>query len=227
MAAENFRMKQQTGGLYAQSPAVFATQVILVVGACGLLAWLPSILTRAETTITTYSAPKEIIVSRPDQQSSSGEPAHLWGAIVPLKADVWFFKLTGPVEEVKALDTSLRDFLRTINWESGEPDWTLPEGWQQKPGNEFRFATIVLPSEQQPLELAVSKLGRSDEDWNDQLLANLNRWLGQLSLPPINKDEIAASTESLEVSGVTATIVSVTGVKKPETMGRGPFSGGR
>lgn len=204
------------------SPAVLAVQLVLVVGVCGMLAWLPYLFTREETAITQYPAPKETFAKVPAKLPSVGEPARLWGAIVPLTSDVWFFKLTGPVEAVKALESDLSQFLQTVRFGKDEPTWTLPDGWQQKPGNEFRFATLIIPAGEKPLELAVSKLGRGGP-WDAQLLVNVNRWREQLTLPPLKPEELTEATETLDVDGVTATIVNAVGIKKPDTMGRGPF----
>lgn len=218
---EWFQMSKPVARSATMSYAVLTTQIVLVGGVCGLLSWLPYLMTGEETEITQYPAPKEAFPQLPSRLPSAGEPARLWGAIVPWKADVWFFKLTGPIDDVQALDGALRKFLISVDLRTGEPAWTLPDGWQQKPGNEFRFATLVVPAGEKPLELAVSKLGRNGP-WNDQLLVNVNRWYEQMSLPPLASDQLAA-LESVDVDGATATVVNVDGLKKPETRGRGPF----
>lgn len=205
------------------SPVVLAAQIALVVGVCGLLSWLPYLITGEETAITKYAAPKETFAKIPPKLPSAGDPARLWGAIVPQKSDVWFFKLTGPIETVKELESPLRDFLPTVHFSNGTPAWTLPEGWRQMPGNEFRFATLVIPSDEKPLELAVSKLPRGGS-WEAQLLDNVNRWREQMTLPPLKPEEVTDATEQLDVNGATATVVNVAGIKKPDTMGRGPFA---
>ena len=84
----------------------------------------------------------------------------------------------------------------------------------------------MIPTDNKPLELAVSKLGRGGP-WDEQLLVNVNRWRDQLTLPPLKPEEITDATAALDVDGVTATVVNVAGIKKPDTMGRGPLSGGR
>ncbi|HAM71588.1 MAG TPA: hypothetical protein DCM86_08100 [Verrucomicrobiales bacterium] len=43
------------------------------------------------------------------------------------------------------------------------------------------------------------------------LPANVNRWRGQVGLPPIQAGEIAAQTTTVDLSGIQGTVVDVTG----------------
>ena len=45
-------------------------------------------------------------------------------------------------------------------------------------------------------------------------LANVNRWRGQLSLPPITDADLPADTKSVDVLGGQATVVDFTGTDK-------------
>jgi hypothetical protein len=203
--------------------SILAVRIALVAGVCVAIGVLPYLFTGETTQIISYTAPKEPARNAPPEPLPMGKPGRLWGAIVPLKSDLWFFKITGPSADVARREADLRDFVQTVSFPNGEPKWTLPADWTERPGNEFRFVTIVLPAEKAPLELTVSRLGRGDNPLDEQLLANVNRWRGQVSLPPITLEELASSTERLEVAGVEATIVSLDGVLKPNSMGRGPF----
>lgn len=205
------------------SPTVLATQLGLIVLACVVVVTLPYLFTKEETEIRAYSAPKEPPRKMSAEPPSKGEPARLWGAIVPLQNELWFFKLTGPVEEVGQLEPQLREFLQTVRFDKGDPKWTTPEGWTMRPGNEFRFATLLIPSSQKPLELAVSKLPRGDDPLAEQLLANVNRWRGQVTQPPLNSDELESAAETIQIDGRSSILVSLVGIAAPSSMGRGPF----
>jgi hypothetical protein len=181
---------------------------------CGLLAWLPYLHTGDETEIISYSAPKESVRPSLSESASQAGPVRLWGAIIPLPDDVWFFKLTGPPDAVAAHESEIRRCLESVRFVDGEPTWTLPSEWTQKPGNEFRFATLVIPSTGKPLELTVSKLGRGGGSWDEQLLANINRWRGQVSLPPLSIGELPHNTERVEINGQIATVIDVIGKPK-------------
>jgi hypothetical protein len=152
-----------------------------------------------------------------------GKPGRLWGAILPLKSELWFFKVTGPIEEVSQRDSELRRFLESVEFKNGEPVWSLPEGWKQESGFDFIFAVIHIPTDADPLELSVSHLVRADGPLSDQILANVNRWRGQMSLPAVKPDELSSTTERLTVAGAETTLVSLDGLIKPKTPGRGPF----
>ena len=207
------------------SMAVMIARIVLVVTVCGVIGALPYLSTRQETEIVSYRAPKEIPrPAAPPGKSEPGKPSRLWGVIVPVEADVWFFKLTGPVEDVAGQEPALRAFLSTVRFAGGEPQWMLPADWTRRPGDNFRYATLVIPSTSEPLELTVSKLSRGEGDFAEQLLSNVNRWRGQVSLPPLAAEELADATERLSLAGQPATLVNYVGVSRPGSMGRPPFA---
>jgi hypothetical protein len=203
---------------------VLTARIALVVGICAVTASLPYWRSGEETQIISYTAPKETPRKITAESPGKGEPARLWGAIVPLKSELWFFKLTGPVEAVTQQETALHAFLKTVRFEKNQPTWGLPAEWEQKPGNEFRYATLLIPSPEKPLELTVSRLPRGDEPLADQLLANINRWRGQVSQSPLKPEELASSVEEVEIGGVRASVVSLVGIAQANSMGRPPFA---
>ncbi len=147
-----------------------------------------------------------------DAAPPTGEPTdRTLAVIVPTTPQGWFFKLTGPEAAVAALEPAFNEFLKTVKFENGEPTWTLPEGWQQQPGNAFRFATIVIPGEAKPLELTVSGLPNSGGDNVAYVLQNVNRWRGQLQLPPIEADTLSSETKTIDVAGSPSTLVNLAG----------------
>ncbi|MEX2026828.1 MAG: hypothetical protein WEH44_05995, partial [Pirellulaceae bacterium] len=116
-------------------------------------------------------------------------------------------------------------FLRGVRFSAaGKPTWDLPTGWKERPGDQFRFATLELGDP--PLDLAISELPRSEDGPSDEeyILQNVDRWRGQLGLEPTTSDALAKESEQLTVGGFPATLVELTGMGSG-TMG-GPFSGG-
>ena len=214
--------------LASLSPWVVAARILLVATVCGVLAWLPYLHMGDDTEIVSYTAPKETARVLPAESPAKPEPERLWGAIIPVGEDVWFFKLTGPPEEVVELEPKLKEFLQGIHFDSGRPTWTVPDDWKELPGNGFRLATLAIPSGKKPLELAVSSLARrGDQTWDEQLLQNVNRWRGLVTQPGVSPDELPSTIEQLTVDGKPATLVAITGVKKPDAMGGPPFARGR
>jgi hypothetical protein len=150
-------------------------------------------------------------------------------AIVPTVPQGWFFKLTGPIDAVGAQETAFKEFLSGIKFADDKPHWTVPEGWQEKPASGLRYATLVIPAEgSPPLELTVMALPNSGENPVGYILDNVNRWRGQLRLPPITADQLGSETTTLDVGGTSSTVVNLAGHAAPNSMGPmgGPFSSG-
>jgi hypothetical protein len=80
------------------------------------------------------------------------------------------------------------------------PQWSVPAGWtkldQQKP---MRYATYVAGEGAAKVEIQVSVFPGDVGG----LHANVNRWRGQVGLPPITPDQLAANVTAFEVPGFT------------------------
>ena len=148
-------------------------------------------------------------------------------AIVPLAGHGWFFKLTGPKDAVSAKAEEFLAFLQSVHFPTAEkPEWKLPPGWQEQAGSGLRYATLLLGGEGKPLELAVTTLPKTGDD-GDYLLVNINRWRGQLSLAPIDKEQLPAESRQLALEGGTATVVNLVGIPVPGGMTPPMMSGAR
>ncbi len=159
-----------------------------------------------------------------------GEPARMFGAMVRVGDQTWFYKLTGPVDEVNELVPQLREYVVSMKYENGQPVLTKPEGWEQLPGNQFRYATMKIPAESGDLEMSISPLPSSEEEVL-AAVANINRWRGQLGLGEIKSTDIesAGDDPTLEISkatqdGRTIYFVNLVGEQQATGM-RPPFAG--
>lgn len=160
----------------------------------------------------------------------TGEPKdRTLGAIVPFGAQGWFFKLTGPKDLVAAQTETFNTLVKSVHFSAdGKPQWTLPDGWQARPGNDIRYATLVIPGESssdKPLEVSVTALPRSGDD-DLYVLVNINRWRGQLKLPDITAAQMAEQSTQIPLTGATATVVDLLGTAAPGGMGGAPFMSG-
>jgi len=90
----------------------------------------------------------------------------------------------------------------------------------------MRFATIRLGTAEKPLEMSVIMLPRNEDDETAYILANINRWRGQLQLPPIKAGDLAAETKRVDLAGAHATVVNIEGESSGDGMGAAPFAGG-
>ncbi len=144
------------------------------------------------------------------------------GAIVPQGDKGWFFKLTGPKDAVAAKADDFTALVKSVHFSAaGKPQWTLPAGWQEQPGGDIRYATLSMPGEGK-LEVSVTVLPKSLAD-EEYVLVNVNRWRGQLKLPPTTAEALAGESTPIKLAGATATVVNLLGVATGGGMRRPPF----
>jgi hypothetical protein len=110
----------------------------------------------------------------------------------------WFFKMTGEDSFVAAQKENFLQFLKTVSFVQNAPAqnvvapaaqnenagsiWTIPAGWQQLPPSEFLIAKFSIPGADGAVaQVNVSSLAGE----GGGVLANVNRWRGQLGLPPV------------------------------------------
>jgi hypothetical protein len=181
--------------------------------------------------ISHYTVPKEQAASPQGIAEIPADQAtdRMLAAIIPFGDQAWFFKLTGPKDVVAPVANVFRTFVESVRFSGGnaaKPTWTLPTGWQEQPGSQFRFATIVVPSQGQPLDLSVSALPMPPTDETGYILLNINRWRGQLGQAPISASQMATHVQVFDVAGVKATLVDFVGKAGSSDMGQAPFAGG-
>jgi hypothetical protein len=87
--------------------------------------------------------------------------------------------------------------------------WTVPSGWQPTPPAQFLLAEFSVPGANgAKAEVNVAEL---DGDGGG-LLANVNRWRGQIGLTPVNDGDLAQLAQPLDVPAGKATQVDFTGI---------------
>ena len=86
-----------------------------------------------------------------------------------------------------------------------EIEWEPPQGWDERPKDEFRLAIFERPAAGGTLQLTVSKARGS-------VRANVDRWRGQAGLDPLSDDE--ETGESLVVDGRPAVGVRIEGEER-------------
>jgi len=176
----------------------------------------------------------------------------LMGLIVNAGAKTWYFKLIGPDEQVKNVGSEkFLEFVASITFQDGEPNWKVPAGWEQlpaghprnQPKSRFsfkRFATIlVAPEEDRSLELTVTSLpnrATNKQEADEFLLANINRWRrDQLGMKPrtlknlVDKDLDSGDPENTDevrartIDGKDAWLVQFVGTPDPQRAKMPPF----
>ncbi len=70
--------------------------------------------------------------------------------------------------------------------------WTLPEGWRQEPGTDgITMFRLIPPDAPGNFAVTVTRLGMDLSRDPAMLLSNINRWRGQINLPPIDGSQVA------------------------------------
>ncbi len=145
---------------------------------------------------------------QPALPTSSGAPAptRMVVGIANQPQATWFFKLTGGIEAVNQLEPEWKKLFAEIAFDDdGKPSWGAAEGWEVGPPKSMRYATLKRDADKLgPVELSISSLGP-----NQDLLLNVNRWLGQLGQDKIAEDEL--KLETMKTGGATLKIFDATG----------------
>jgi hypothetical protein len=163
--------------------------------------------------IHSYSAPKEVkpVASASVSAPNSAEPTdRMLAAILPTGRQAYFFKVVGPIAEVDKNEKELRTFFTSVQLGGdGKPKWQLPANWKEVAGNDVVMSKIVVPAEGKPLEISVTALPWGGD--RDDLLRNVNRWRGQLQLPPIKARQLGEDTEETKAGDQPITLVDLRG----------------
>lgn len=91
---------------------------------------------------------------------------------------------------------------------TGGPTWTVPAGWQEISGGQFLFAKFLIAGEGDAK--AAVNVSSSAGDGGG-LLANINRWRGQLGQGSWSEADLQKNTQEIEVLGGKGTYVELSG----------------
>lgn len=183
--------------------------------------------------IQSYTIPKQAEVEKgnPTHRKAPAPrpvavPARMLGAIFPASPRGWFFKLLAPPEAIAPVAPTFERFVRSVKLKPGEAgiSWQLPSGWREEKGAGERFATIIIPTGEETMSLTVTALagpGRGEE--TPYILSNVNRWRGQLRLPPIAAGDLDKEITLIDLDGgVEAWLVDIQGEWSGGGMGGAP-----
>jgi hypothetical protein len=145
-------------------------------------------------------------------------------AILPEGHRAHFFKIVGPTAAVEKKKDEITKFFANLKVVHGRPTWTAPEGWKEDPARGMRSATLWVPTDGEPLEMSVTPLPYGGGQ--AELLDNVNRWRGQMQLPPIQAPQLTEDISEIKVGDTTITVVDLSGRFAGGGM-MAPFDGGR
>lgn len=94
--------------------------------------------------------------------------------------------------------------------------WDLPEGWRQEPNpNQMRFATLAVGAGDTRMEVSITELGGAAGG----VLANVQRWRGQIGLPQASEAELREQTHPIKARGAEGVWVDLVGPQPEESEG--------
>lgn len=89
--------------------------------------------------------------------------------------------------------------------------WQAPESWRLVPGERpMRLATYEMQGPSGPVEVAISRFPGDVGG----MLANVNRWRGQVGLPPASEADLAGMIEPFETPGFKGSLLHIQGVEQ-------------
>jgi hypothetical protein len=170
-------------------------------------------------------------------------------AVFPHGGATWFFKMIGPPEIIAAQKPALLDFLKSVSFapgsgmasphgqqfasenrgqtpvdsapsienipDAGKPSWSVPADWHETSPGQMLLAKFVVKGAEGEAAVSVSKFPGDVGG----LLANVNRWRGQVGLAPVTAEGLDGVCSSLDVPGGKATLVDVHGSKSADMSG--------
>ena len=89
----------------------------------------------------------------------------------------------------------------------GQPNWQVPQGWQEVSGGQFLVGKFIITDNGGKAAVNVSQSAGT----GGGLPMNVNRWRGQLGLPPQSDDEATQSLSSIDAGGAKASLVEMSG----------------
>ncbi|MGB7769180.1 MAG: hypothetical protein WBN22_10065 [Verrucomicrobiia bacterium] len=170
--------------------------------------------------------------------SGGGNAKGILGVIQQRNGMTWFFKMMGDPSLVEQQKPEFAAFLKSLTFtasaqpaglppghppiggdmnapmvpagsaSAGKPAWTVPADWQEVPAAQFLLAEYsIAGADGAKAEVNVAELDGS----GGGVLANVNRWRGQIGLDPVDETGLAKLTMTMDVTGGHATFVDMTG----------------
>ena len=130
-------------------------------------------------------------------------PARILVAMLMRGETTWFFKMTGADSAVAAQKENFLAFLKSVSFDAATPIpvaatpaaaaptgnsiWEVPADWQVADAGPFLFAKFSIASNGAKADVNISQLLGE----GGGMLANVNRWRGQLGLSPLDEAGLA------------------------------------
>jgi hypothetical protein len=154
----------------------------------------------------------------PDQN----QVIRILGAILNREGTSWFVKMTGPDTLVASQKSTFIEFVKNISFAAAPPPTAASAAASESPTPKPAWKAPVNWKEISPGDLQIAKFQTADENGAAAeitvavfpgdvggTLANVNRWRGQIGLPPVQENDLTKVTESLDLGGNKAILVDM------------------
>lgn len=167
-----------------RSPACAAVLTLLLLGGC------------RDREITTYRAPKDPVATTPAPTAGSANTNDLPRGHPPVGLPAEALAKEGDTMANTAVPTGSDSLV-----------WTAPAAWAVKANGPMRKGSYAVKGNGAEADLSITAFPGD----TGGLLANLNRWRGQVSLPPLAETQLGASVEHLDLGTLHAEVVDFAG----------------
>jgi len=154
-------------------------------------------------------------------------------ALLNANDGLWIFKMTGHADFVLQQKPEFESFLKSISIDKSaatpsrgfastnskrapaedsepprKPNWKIPDGWREQPAPQMLLGKFEVQAEGGHAEVTVSAFPGDVGG----LLANVNRWRGQVGLKDLREADLGSHVAALDLGGAKATLVDMIGV---------------
>jgi len=162
-----------------------------------------------------------------DLTSAGDDPRRMLVAVIPRPGTTWFMKAFDNTAAVTEHEETLLAIIRSVHFAAAptaaaptapaapgrsasanvrNARWQAPGGWKKLPAGQMGLAAFAIATEGEPLKVTVSRFPGNVGG----LLANLNRWRGQVGLEPVARSE-DQPVKALKVGGEDGLMIHLTG----------------
>jgi hypothetical protein len=137
----------------------------------------------------------------------------------------WYFKMTGDRATVNGAKPAFMEFLKSIRFDAGNntsstttttaattdnasPRWNVPSNWEEKTPGAMLFKSFSITDNGGATAAVTISFFQGAMGG---VLANINRWRGQIGVAPVADDQMVGIASNLDTAGGTATLVDFEG----------------
>lgn len=166
--------------------------------------------------ISIYEVQAERPAGRPfNREAYRKRLDHTLAAVVLRGDEAWFLKLDATAETVDRLREPFVELLTSLDFVQGQekPQWKLPEGWKDAPGDRIAAAKATTELEGKTYTVALTALPAEGQP-KAIITRNVNRWLRQLGEGELSQDEAMQLARPVTTADTQAYWFELVGIRQ-------------